>query len=317
MKRNLFILVLPLGWMLSACGGASSDKAKEQAQADSLQRPENISVVAAIAKVEPANGFIELSADVSGIVVESFKKEGDSVQQGEAILRLDKERESLDLATARQEIVTQRARVAAARADISQYEASLREKEEDLAVTKRLAASGADTRQNVTVKEKERDVILANLQAARDQLNAAVSELNTAQSRAAQTEVTANSRLVKAKASGIITSMDIKQGAAITAYQPFAVIAANDSLVLHGEIDEMFADRVQPGQTVDVFYAGTSNTIASGRVVYLSPVLEGKSLFYETPGEMGDRRVRRFKAAITTPASLLINARVECKIKIQ
>src|SRR5690606_29065402 len=156
-------LALALFLLLGACGKREKEvTAGEQARLDSLNNLDNVQIVAAIAKVEPTDGFIELSTDVSGIVAELFKKEGDSVSEGEIMLGLGAENESPEPTAARPDILTQPSSIAAAEADVKQYEASLREEEEDLAIASRLAATGAATRQNVSIKQKERDAILSN-----------------------------------------------------------------------------------------------------------------------------------------------------------
>lgn len=309
---------LVLALMLVSCGKSEEEiSAEEQARLDSLNSIDNVRMVAAIAKVEPAEGFVELSTEISGIVVELLKHEGDSVSEGELILRLDAEEEDLQLTTARQDIQTQQSRVAAAEADVHQYEASLKEKEEDLAITSRLATTGADTRQNVAIKQKERDVIQANLDAAKAQLEVGRRELVSLKTQLAQSELSSGRRSVTAKASGVLVSLDAKVGTGISAFTPFATLAPEDGLVLHGEIDERFASLVKVGQSLQVNYVGSQQVIAEGQVTYLSPILDNKSLFYEKSGETSDRRVRLFKATFTAQEPLLINARVECKIKIQ
>ncbi len=314
-KRSLVLLGTIA--LLSACGGSKEEAAGEQQRMDSLSRPENISVVAAIARVEPANGFVDLSADVSGIIVELYKKEGDSVKKGDVLFKLDNKNEDLQVSGVRQEINAQKARVAADKADIRQFEVNLKEKEEDLAITERLAATGADTRENLRAKQKEREVILANLQSARARLQTSESELKKLQTQLEQTELTEKNRYVTAKESGVLVSMDAKPGGAISAYTPFGKLAPAGELVLHGEIDEMFAARVKTGMAVEVNYIGNSNRIATGTVIYVSPILENKSLFYESAGETSDRRVRLFKASFNSSEPLLINAKVECNIKMQ
>src|SRR5690606_35959720 len=213
----------------------------------------------------------ELSTEISGIVTELVKAEGERVELGDLILRLDAEQENLQLASTRQDLLSQQSRVLAAVAevqqyraspkeidedlaittiradsDVRQYEDSLKEKEERLAITTRLAATGADTRQNVAIKQKERDVISANLEAAKAQLKVGQSELASLRNKLKQSELNAGRRSVTAKASGILVSLDAKVGSGISAYTPFATLAPDEELVLHGEIDERFASLVKP-----------------------------------------------------------------------
>ncbi|WGQ09767.1 efflux RND transporter periplasmic adaptor subunit [Pedobacter gandavensis] len=316
--RNVPLLTIVMLLLLSACGGNKKEmEAEERVKMDSLSRPENISMVSAIARVEPANGLIDLSAEVSGLVVEIYKKEGDSVKKGEPIFKLDKKDQLIEVDLAKQQIITQQSNIDANKYDINQYEATLREKEQDLSITRKLAETGADTRQNLAIKQKERDVLFANLQSERARLQAGLSELKALKTKLQQSELDANNRVVSAKENGILVSLDPKIGTAITAFSPFATLATNDDPVLYGEIDEMFADRVKIGQELTINYLGTKATIAKGKIIYISPILDNKSLFYEKTGETTDRRVRKFKAKFTTPEKLLINAKVECKIKIQ
>lgn len=311
-------LIYPVLLLLMACGGKK--KAEEQALAekrDSLSRPENVSRVSAIARVEPAEGLIELAAPQSGIVNRVYKKAGDSVKKGDPIIRLDAENEELSAAILRKQILTQQSRAAADATTLKQFQAELSEKERDLRVSEKLALTGAETRENVAVKQKERAVLQANLQNARNLAAASRSEIATLQKQLQQAQLSADDQLIRAKQSGVLVSMDAEVGTAVTALSPFASIAPEGELILHGEIDEMFSSRVKIGQRVAVNYVGNQAQIAQGKVVFLSPVLDNKSLFYEEPGETSDRRVRRFKVALDANQPLLINAKVECNIQIK
>ncbi|WP_432710661.1 HlyD family secretion protein [Pedobacter sp.] len=302
---------------LMACGG--DKKAAEQAAAekrDSLSRPENVNRVSAIAKVEPEAGLVELSAPQSGIVAAIYKKAGDSVRKGEPIIKIDLQNDQLATEIVAKQILTQQARAAADAANVRQYQASLKEKQAELQVTEKLVATGADTRQNLNVQQKELEVIQANLQAAKSQAAASRAEIATLKKQQQQAQINAGNELVRAKQDGVLVSMDAKVGAAVTALTPFATFAPAGDLILHGEIDEMFASRVKVGQQVTVNYVGSQDIIATGRVSYLSPILSNKSLFYDEPGEASDRRVRVFKVALDKDNGLLVNAKVECNIQI-
>ena len=302
---------------LMACGG--DKKAAEQAAAvkkDSLSRPENINRVSAIAKVEPEGGLVDLSAPQSGIVAVLYKQAGDSLKKGEAILKIDLQNDQLATEVLAKQIATQQARAAADVANISQYQASLKEKQAELLVTEKLVTTGADTRQNLNTQQRELEVIQANLETARYQAAASRAEIATLKKQQEQAQLTASDQLVRAKQDGILVTMEAKVGASLNALTPFASLAPAGDLILHGEIDEMFSSRVTLGQQVTVNYVGSQEIIATGRVSYLSPILSNKSLFYDEPGEASDRRVRPFKVVLDKQNGLLINAKVECSIQI-
>jgi multidrug resistance efflux pump len=305
-------------FLLMACGGKKKDNEIAQAALkDSLTRPENVSVVAAIAKVEPADGLIELSTATSGIVAEIYKNAGDSLKKGDHILKIDAANDALNTEVVQKQILTQKARAAADEAAVAEYRASLKEKTEDLAVSEKLVLTGAETQQNVSIKQKEKEVLAANLQKAILLAQASRADVSTLQKQLQLEENTAADKLVKATQNGVLVRMDANKGSAISALMPFASLAPEGDLVLHGEIDEMFAALVKPGQKVSVNYIGNKEKIAEGTVIFLSPILESKSLFYEESGESSDRRVRRFKVSLSTGQPLLINAKVECSIQIK
>jgi hypothetical protein len=56
--------------------------------------------------------------------------------------------------------------------------------------------------------------------------------------------------------------------------------------------------------------------VATGRITKLSPYLQKKSLFSEIPGEREDRLVREIEITLDGRPSLLLNAKVECVIKL-
>ncbi|MET3114651.1 HlyD family secretion protein [Pedobacter sp. CG_S7] len=314
MKYFLYIVLL----FLFSCGNdKGNEKEKQAAIKDSLSRPENVKIVAAIARVEPAGGLVQLSAPQSGIVVTLYKKAGDSLIKGDLILKIDDQANALAVDIASKQIIAQKLRAAADNADVLQYRAALLEKEEDLNITLKLALTGADTKYNVTLKRKENDVILANLQSAINRSAASESEVVTLQKQLAQSKLALSEQFIRAKQNGVLVNLDAKVGAAINALTPFATLAPNTDLILNGEIDEMFADRVKLGQNVVVNYVGNKEQIAQGKVIYLSPILENKSLFYEKAGEITDRRVRQFKVSLNGNKKLLINSKVECTIQIQ
>ena len=61
---------------------------------------------------------------------------------------------------------------------------------------------------------------------------------------------------------------------------------------------------------------GNAEQIASGKVIYVSPVLTNKSILFETANEGEDRRVRKIKILPAEHQNLLLNGKVECRINL-
>jgi len=135
-----------------------------------------------------------------------------------------------------------------------------------------------------------------------------------AQLKSAQNSL--HQKTIKAPSDGILLSIDAKSGSAIQALESFATFAPEGKWVVHGEADEMFANRLKKGQRVRIHYIGNSSTITNGKIISLSPKLSNKSFFTDVPGEQQDRRVRRFKVLLDSADHLLINAKVECEIHL-
>ncbi len=315
MKWRL-ITLLAFMFFLLACGNKEAEERAEAIKAEKLALPENVSQVSAIGRIEPEKGLVELSSESGGIVSRVYKQAGDSVRKGELILTLRAQAEQAGEQVVRNQIATQRKLAEADRSIIAQYRAQLEEKNNDLAVSERLARTGAETRQNVEIKRRERDVLLANLNTAQKNAAATVADISVLQAQLRQARTTTADRRVTADADGLIVRMDARQGEAIAPLTAFATLSPAGNMVVHGEVDEMFANRVKTGDSVEIKYPGMAEVLTRGTISYLSPILDEKSMFYGVAGEQADRRVRRFKAVLQQPQNLLINAKVECTIKL-
>ncbi len=105
-------------------------------------------------------------------------------------------------------------------------------------------------------------------------------------------------------------------GQTINGTEELGKIVDKDNIIIEAEVDELFADSVKIGQTVDINFVGKPTVIGKGKIVYVSPTLMNKSILFETANEAEDRRVRRIRIEPKKNPSLLINSKVECKVKL-
>lgn len=307
----LFALLL-----LNACGNKKAEQRAESIKEQGLAVPENVSIVSAIGKIEPKGGLVEIASEYGGIITQLFKAEGDYVEVGEIIFELNTESEKADENILLKQLDMQQKRAEADYSNIQQYEIQLAEIERDLDVSNRLAETGAETWQNVDTKKKDRDVVRANLNSARKNAAASFADIDVIKSQLEKSKKSTNARLVRAEQSGTLISMNLKEGSSIAPLAPFATLSPSEKYIVHGEIDEMFANRVKVGNKVSIKIPGTNQEITEATIDYLSPVLEDKSMFYGKAGEQADRRVRRFKATLINQSGVLINQKVECTINL-
>ena len=86
--KNLFLFLL----MITLFTNCSNNAAKEKELADRKNAgliQARLNQVVGIARIEPENEIIQLSAPVSGIVNKILKNENDEVKTGEVILEMD------------------------------------------------------------------------------------------------------------------------------------------------------------------------------------------------------------------------------------
>jgi len=311
---NSTLLLVAISIGLASCRNKTSDKGT--ITGDSLQQRVEVKEVVGIAKIEPLNGLVDLASNEGGIIESINKKEGDSLKKGDVILSFDTKKEIIQLQNLNIQIATQKQRVEQDRANERQYEAALREKSATLKVSEELARSGAETRQQVETLRKEQDVLMATLEAAQKSTATNHLMIEELENQVQQLESSRTDKFIKAPNDGILLSLNAEIGKAVEAYASIGKFAADEPLVIHGEVDELFADKIKAGQTVTIHLIGSNERIASGKVISLSPILQDKSLFYDEPGERNDRRVRRFKASLNKETSLLINKKVTCIIEL-
>lgn len=306
----LFILIASF---FMACNSGEKEETSEK----SLSIPEKVSQVVGVGRILPEGGIVDLATDQAGIINQVEKFSGDSVKEGETILILNQSDATLEVQRLQNEITAQQHLIESNDLLVKQYQTQLEHKEEEVTTGKELFTSGNETRAYVRNAETERDVlknqILQNGKTG-DVNRAKLKEMET-QLRQAQDNLDKLS--VKAPFDGVLLAQDAKVGAALQPFQSFARLASDSPLLVEGEVDEMFANRLEIGQKVSVHYLGNKETIAQGVISYLSPDLKNKSLFNEEPNELQDRRVREFKVRLDEMDHLLLNSKVECNIQIQ
>jgi multidrug resistance efflux pump len=126
----------------------------------------------------------------------------------------------------------------------------------------------------------------------------------------------AGQKSVRAPLDGVILSIDARPGQYLDSKSGFAEFAPVGPVMAITEIDEMFADRIQLGQKAYIRPQGSSEVLARGKVVLMSPYLRKKSLFADNTTDPEDRRVREVRVQLDDPEGVLIGSRVECIIQL-
>ena len=229
---------------------------------------------------------VNLTAEVTARVRSIAVQEGDTVQEGQLLLRLDPEtynaiiaREEASVRQNRINIDRQRAVVALRK---QQYERS-----QKLATAKLIDQNRLDEDRNQFV------VAEADLRSSEEALQRSLAVLSDAREQRAKTEI-------RAPISGRIVSLPIKAGevaipsTASLAGAQLMKIADVSAIQAEVKVDEADVAKITLGQRADVFAAAYPDTALVGKVerIALTPTVEGQGRSYkvtlaiDAPGEL-------------------------------
>lgn len=205
----------------------------------------------------------ELSPQVGGLVVALPHREGDRVEAGEVVVKLDSRAQRAELASARTSV-----EAAKAQADEACLAAELAEKE--LARVERLHARGIASDQNLDLLRTDRDRSRAACAAARALVGQADSRVSAAEIQLEFTEL-------RTPFAGTVAELSTEIGEYITPSPPGLpippVIDLLDpaSVYVSAPIDEVDAERIQVGQAVRVTVDSRADHQFAGGVARVAP----------------------------------------------
>ncbi len=309
------IKFITAGFLLSACLMSCSGKKEETPKADSVaQKDSPLEMIVSIGRIEPELKIVKLSSEVSGIVRKVNFQAGDSVKKGEVIIELSNELERAQLAVSTNQANTRNYDILSAQANLEGATLKLENLKLRYERLKSSFEKGAETKQNLDnantdylTAQKEVERLTNVVQTYRKQQEEIYSQsaLNTVQLQR---------RFIKAPADGLILQMDITPGSSVQALSSLADFAPACPVSVVCEVDELFADQVFLGDKAYVRYAGQTEKLAEGTIIFAAPYLKKKSLFADVSGDMEDRRVREVRVRLSNTGKLLYGSRVECVI---
>lgn len=273
MRRALVGLVL-LGLVLPGCGGSSGPPATTVR----VTRGDLVETASASGTIAP-DRQVEVRSRTSGEVLEVLVEEGDRVEEGTLLLRLDTTDPERALRDAEATVRRLRAEVSAARASVSIAETDAAGARTDRAVSERGAALGlvtaeADRGSARTASVADENVTLeeARLAAARAQLDAAVIAVEEARETLGRTEI-------RAPFGGTILSLDVERGTivasalnSVSGGTALLTLADLDDLRIVAQLDEAQIAHVAVGQATTIRVDAYSTRTFEGRVERVSPL---------------------------------------------
>ena len=187
-----------------------------------------------------------IAAEVEGRVTELLRDEGDTVAEGEVILRIDPERRELENATAK--------------AGLAEARAAQREASRDQKRVEQLHDRGAASD--------------AQLDAAKTALEQAVSRVRASSARLGVAERALRDAEVKAPFSGLVARKHVSRGEFVRPGVPLVELVAIDPVEVEFRLAERDSERVRKGQDVDVRVAPMPDEVFRARVTMVAPTID-------------------------------------------
>ena len=300
--------------LLQAC---DNDKKKEVSKSNA-EIINEVNTVIGVGKVIPKDGWAVISSSNAGIISHLYVSEGDSIQENQPIMRItDANNTNFDLDEAIVQLSSLPAKKDVQAKNIAKEQIKLNNLLQQYETSKKLHANNAETLEKLKADLNEvqlQQKLIESLvsQQKIDRLDEQAQEIKIQRAKKDIQDL-----IITASKSGIINEFTAEIGQSITASSVLGKIADSKDVLIEAEVDELFADKVAVGQVVSLYAVGRTDSLGRGKVVYASPTLMNKSILYETVGESEDRRVRRLKIQPDANTNLLINAKVECQIKIK
>lgn len=287
------VIALPL--LIKAGRGESSKEVDIAVAAEQAIRP-TILASGVLAYLNEVNLTSELVAKVREILV----KEGDTVAQGQLLMRLDPEtyRNAIDReeASRRQGVISiERQRLALALA------------EKQLDRSERMLAAQMIDQSRLDDDRNKRDLARVELKSSEEALRRADAVLGEAREQMTKTDI-------RAPIAGVVVALPIKVGeTAIPSTNALAgaqlmKIADTSAIQAELKVDEADIAKIGIGQQVDVYAAAYPDTAIKGSVqqIALAPTLENQGRAYEVTALLEAPRDIALRSGMSARADIFL-----------
>ena len=314
MKNGCCILVMVL--TLASCGD-KKNKEETTAKADSIPKPTTKNQILGVARIEPEDGIMSLTAGTSGRVLSVMIEDNQAVKKGQVLLDVEVVLENAQLRQAQSKVGTQQATIAANQATLEALKITLNNARDNYERNFELYKGNAQTQQALNDSKATFDKLTKDLQTAEANIRQAQAKVEEIKADINYYRAVVEKKRVGALMGGKVLKVLVKTGDFVNNDTKIADFAPDGALFAKTEVDELYAERVQLGQKVFILSQTSGDTLATGVVSYAADYLKQKSLFKDQSTEQEDRRVRDVSIRLESGKMPLIGSRVDCIIVLK
>lgn len=242
-KKSNRLLWILLGAVAILVGVAYTVGSKrdtgEKVTAQKIEKRTIVETVSASGKVFPETE-VKISSDVSGEIVELYVEEGDSVVQGQVLLRVDPdsyesavERGSASVSTARANLENSKSSISSSEAGIAQAKSQINQAQAQYDNSKAIHDRNSQLLEQGVISQADFDASFsrmktdeanlasaqanlrsseANLQATKESVNAAKFQVQSAQASLKELKTNLRRTTIYAPMSGVVSSLSVEKG---------------------------------------------------------------------------------------------------------
>jgi HlyD family secretion protein len=299
--------------------------------------------ITAAGKVEPLSEEIRLGASITGKLEAVLVDEGDHVQAGQVVARLENADWQARLAEAEAQVRARQADLdrllngarseerREAEAAVAEAQAVIDQTQRDLDRYAALGQEGWSSPQTLERTRREHRVALARLAQARqhlaviaatardDERRRAEAELDIARAQAAEAAALLAKTEIKSPIDGVVLRRHRRIGEMLSEAQDMPILSIGDVSVLRvrAEIDETDIARLKPGQAAWVHADAFGDRRFPGHVVRLGTMVGRKRIHTDQPAEKLDDKVLEALIDLDGQPPLPVGLRVDAFIETE
>jgi len=267
---------------------------------------------------------VQLGFRVGGRVSEMLVDEGDRVETGQLLARLDDRTYADAVRAAEAQVASQQANlakleagprqaeIAQARATLAEQTYNLTNAEQALERARQLRPGGAISQAALDQAQSARDMASARVDAAQEALRlleegtrkediaAAKASLQAAEANLASAKTSLGDTELRAPAEGVILSRVREPGAILSPGDAAYVLSLDRPVWVRTYVEEPDLGRIHPGLAVEVVTDSAPDRPYRGQIGFISPVAEFTPKSVETP-ELRTDLVYRLRVIVDEP----------------
>ncbi|MEE2000373.1 efflux RND transporter periplasmic adaptor subunit [Alkalimonas sp. MEB108] len=208
------------------------------------------------------NTQIQIRSEVTGRVLEVLVDEGDMVEKGQVLMRLDPTAFEADVSRTR-------ALVRSQQIDIERAKAQLADLERQFARQQQMHRSGLVQQETIDSLQSQLDIAHINVAAAQAALEQGKASLTMAEDNLSKT-------IYRAPIAGLLSTVDIKPGETVIAGStniigsPLMTLADPSAILAELRVDEADIANVHLGQRAEIFAAAYPHQAIPGEVIQIA-----------------------------------------------